>query len=45
MTMTVVVGPSYSFAQNERAPAGGQGSPGVQSFLFWWGYPLAGRYL
>jgi len=24
---------------------GGQGSPGVQSFLFWWGYPLAGRYL
>jgi hypothetical protein len=45
MTTTVVVGPSYSFARNERAPAGGQGSPGVQSFLLWWGYRLAGRYL
>jgi hypothetical protein len=34
----------------EKAPAaasgeiGGRGSPGVQSFLLWWGQSPAGRY-
>jgi len=40
----LVFGDGVAFYCGE-SPSGGQGSPGVQSFLLWWGQSPAGRYL